>query len=111
MQLVYTHIASSNHILVITTGEPSNLSTATKNTRVDRRQYSVTYYQADESKFSTFGKMLEVEFNAGNSVVKVDYWACSREEHQNDDLHYHCALKLTGFKKWLSVKKKNCRKT
>ena len=31
-------------------------------------------------------------------------WACSREEHQNDGFHYHSALKLTGCKKWLSVK-------
>ena len=72
MQLVYTHIAFSNHILVITTGEPSNLSNATMNPRVDRRQYLVTYSQADESKFFTrksFGKMLEAEFNAGSSVV------------------------------------------
>ena len=72
---------SSNHILVITMGEPSNLSTVAMNPRVGRRQYLVTYSQADESKFSTresFGKMLEAEFNAGTSVVKVDYWACQR---------------------------------
>ena len=43
--------------------------------------------------------MLEAELNASTSVVKVDYWACSREEHQNDGSHYHCALKLTGRKK------------
>ena len=57
------------------------------NPRVGRRQYLVTYSRADESMFSTresFGKMLEAEFNAGSSVVKVDYWAYSREEHQND---------------------------
>ena len=43
--------------------------------------------------------MREVGFNAGTSVVKVDYWAFSREKHQNDGF-----LKLTGCKKWLSVK-------
>ena len=48
--------------------------------------------------------MLEAGFNAGTSVVKVNCWACSRDEHQNDGFHYHCALKLTGCKKWLSVK-------
>ena len=72
MQLVYTHTASSNHILVITIGEPSNLSTATMNPRIDRRQYLVTYSEADESTFFTrksFGKMLEAEFKAGSSVV------------------------------------------
>ena len=88
-------------------GEPSNLSTAAMNPRVGRQQYLVTYSQADESKFSTresFGKVLQEEFNAGTSVVKVDYWAYAREEHQNDGFHYRCALKLTGCKKWLSVK-------
>ena len=77
------------------------------NPRVGRRQYLVTYSQADESKFSTreiFGKMSETELNASTSVVRVDYWACSREEHQNHGSYYHCALKLTGRKKWLSVK-------
>ena len=48
--------------------------------------------------------MLEAEFNTGTTVVKVDYYACSREEHQNDGFHYHCVLKLTDCKKWLSVK-------
>ena len=68
MQLAYTHITSSNHILVITMGEPSNLSIATMNPRVGSRKYLVTYFQVDESKFSTresFGKMLEAEFGLG----------------------------------------------
>ena len=47
---------------------------------------------------------------AGTSVVEVDYWACSRQEHQNDGFHYHCALKLTGCKKWLSVKNRIAEK-
>ena len=57
-------------------GTPSNVSTAAINTCVGRRQYLVTYSQADESKFSTreiFGKMLEAEFNAGTRAAKVDY--------------------------------------
>ena len=85
-------------------GEPSNLSTAAMNPRVGRRQYLVTYSR------ESFGKMLEAEFNAGTSVFKVDYWACCREEHQNDGFHYHCALKLTGCKKWLSVKNRIAEK-
>lgn len=63
---------------------PSNLSTAAMNHCVGCQQYSVTYTQSDKSKFSTresSGKMLKAELNAGNSVAKVDYWACSREEH------------------------------
>ena len=62
-------------------GEQYNLSTATMNLRFGHPQYLATYSQADESKFSTresLGKMLLAEFNADNSVVKVDYWACSR---------------------------------
>ena len=55
--------------------------------------------------------MLETEFNADTSVVKVNYWAYSGEEHQNDGFHYHCALKLTGCKKWLLVKNKIAEKT
>ena len=96
-------------------GEPSNVSTAVMNPGVGRRQYLVTYSQADESKFSTresFGKMLEAEFNAGTSVVKVDYWACSREEHQRGEEERRGArvLKLTGCKKWLSVKNRIAKK-
>ena len=82
-------------------GEPSNVSTAAMNPCAGRQQYLVTYSQADESKFSTwesFGKMLEAEFNAGTGVAKVDYWACFRGEHQNDDVRYHCSLKLAGWK-------------
>ena len=54
--------------------------------------------------------MLEAEFNAGTRVVKVDYWACSREVHQNDGFHYHCTLILTSSKKWMSVKNRIAEK-
>lgn len=84
------------------------MSTLT-DTRSGRRQYLVTYSQADEGKFPTresFGQMLECEFNSGVSVVKVKHWACCREPHENGGFHYHCALKLTGNKKWLSVKER-----
>ena len=37
-------------------------------------------------------------------LFKVDYWACYKQKHQNDGFLYHCALKLTGCKKWLSAK-------
>ena len=76
MKLLYSYIASSNHILVITMGEPPNPSTAAMNSCVGRRKFLVSYSQADEYKFSTresFGIMLEVEFNARTSVVKEEY--------------------------------------
>eukprot|EP00794_Sanderia_malayensis_P002734 gene2734-3159_t len=49
--------------------------------------------------------MLEKEFNSGNSKVKVSHWACCKEMHEAGGFHYHCCLKLTGVKKWLSVKR------
>ena len=64
MQLVYKYIASSNHILVIGTGESSIVTTTAMNPRVGRRQYLVTYSQPDEFKFSSresFGAMLEAK--------------------------------------------------
>ena len=54
-------------------GEPPNVSTAALNPCVGRRQYLVTYCQANKCKFSArniFGEMLEAEFNAGTSAVK-----------------------------------------
>ena len=47
--------------------------------------------------------MIESEFNKGTSLVKVSHWACCKEEHQQSGFHYHCCVKLTGVKKWLSV--------
>jgi hypothetical protein len=70
-----------------------------QNPRSGRRQYLITYSQADINKFITresFGKMLENKFSAGTSKVK--------EPHEENDFHYHCCLKLTGVKKWLSIK-------
>ena len=40
----------------------------------------------------------------GETAVKVSHWACCRELHQDGGFHYHCAVKLTGNKKWISVK-------
>ena len=94
-------------------GKPFNYSTAAMNSCFSCQQYLVTYSQADESKFTTtesFGKMLEAEFNTGTSVVKMEYWAYSREGHQNNGFHYHCALKPTGRKKWLSFKNRIAEK-
>ena len=87
-------------------GEPSNLSTAAINSHIGRRKSFVNHSQAGESKLSTrksSAEILEAEFNASTSAVKVDYWACYREQHQNPSFHYHCALKLISSKKWLSV--------
>ena len=34
----------------------------------------------------------------------MQHWACLLEKHQNGGNHYHVALKLTGPKRWKSVK-------
>jgi len=84
-----------------------SLATNGLDRRVGRRQYLVTYSQADEKIFPTrqsFGDMVSREFNVGPSAAKVDYWACCREEHQQRGFHYHCSIKLTGCKKWVSVR-------
>ena len=75
---------------------------------VGKRQYLITYSQADLEKFPTresFGQSLEVAFNAGSGKVNVTHWACSRESHQDGGWHYHCSLKLSGVKKWITVKR------
>ena len=54
--------------------------------------------------------MLEDQFNSGNGKVKVEHWVCCKESHEQNGFHYHCALKLTGVKKWLSVKNNIQRK-
>ena len=75
--------------------------------RSGHRQYLVTYAQVDKVKFPTrdsFGCMLEREFNAGCSVVKVSHWACCCELHKDGGAHYHYSIKLTGLKKWWMVK-------
>ena len=74
-----------------------------------RRTYLVTYSQANLEKFPTresFGKLLENSFNSNgrNSKVLVTQWACCREEHTNGGQHYHASIKLSGPKRWLSVK-------
>ena len=78
-----------------------------ENPQIGRRQYLVTYSQADVNKFATresFVRMLENEFNKCSSKAKVMHWACCKEPHQTSGFHYHCCLKLSGVKKWLSVK-------
>ena len=80
-----------------------------QDSRSGRRQYLITYAQADQEKFPTresFGLKIAEAFNEGPSKVKVQHWACCREAHINGGFHYHCAVKMSGNKKWLSIKKK-----
>ena len=82
-------------------------STQMNNSRLPRRNYLITYSQADLLKFLSrkqFGKYIKTHFNKGSGKVKVQHWACSLEKHHNGRNHYHVVLKLTGPKRWKSVK-------
>jgi len=77
------------------------------NNRTVRRVYLVTYSRADLGKFperSDFGAAVADAFNTGASKVKVFFYATCREKHEDGAEHYHCAVKLTGPKRWLGAK-------
>ena len=75
-----------------------------------RRTYLVTYSRADLGKFPTrqsFGEQVVAYFNEGSSKVTVEHWACCMENHENTSaVHFHLCLKLSGPKRWKSVKDK-----
>ena len=63
-----------------------------------RRQYLVTFYQADEERFpniESFANVVVEEFNRGDFAAQVSHWACYHEFHQDGGFHYHCAVELT----------------
>ena len=72
-----------------------------------RRTYLITYSQADRTKFpsrQSFGEAVANEFNSGDPKGKVAYWVCALENHANGGEHYHLSLKLTGPRRWLTVR-------
>ena len=76
-------------------------------TRTLRRVYLITYSQADQEKFPTrqsFGEVVQEAFNSGSGKVTVQYWATCLETHENGGVHYHTCIKLSGPKRWSSVK-------
>ena len=80
--------------------------------RTVRRTYLVTYSQADLVKFpsrQSFGEAVVNTFNSGSGKVKVEFWACSREDHKDGGKHYHLSLKLSAPKRWKGVKDKLVR--
>jgi len=83
------------------------MTTSQLSPTVGKRQYLITYSQADLELFATcesFGTAVAEEFNAGLGKVKVDFWACCKEQHKDGGFHYHCSVKLTGSKKWIGVR-------
>ena len=74
---------------------------------INRRQYLITYGQADLVKFPThqsFGEAVVSRFHNSGKVT-VDYWACCLEEYENTSgQHYYVCVKLSGPKRWSPVK-------
>ena len=75
----------------------------------NRRQYLVTYSQADMEQFPTrdsFCDALIDCFQGPSGKVVAEYWACCLEEHENTSgYHYHASVKLSGPKRWDPVRK------
>ena len=74
-----------------------------------RRVYLVTYSRADQSKFPTrqsFGEQVVAYFNEKSTTKAcVEHWACCLELHENTSgVHYHLCVKLSGPKRWKSLK-------
>ena len=71
--------------------------------RVNRCTYLITYSKADLLKFpcrESFGEVVVEGFNYGPGMVKVEYWACCLEQHENtSEQHYHVSVKLSGQKR------------
>ena len=58
--------------------------------RVNRRTYLIIYSKADLSKFPSrenFREAVVEGFNYGPGKVKVEYWACCLEQHENTNGH------------------------
>jgi len=78
--------------------------------RTIRTTYLITYSQADLDLFPariTFANAVVDAFDNPAGNVKVSQWVCSRESHKTTGgQHYHIAVKLTGQKRWLGIKRK-----
>ena len=71
------------------------------------RTYLITYSRADRELFPTqesFGLAIAEASDSGTRKVKVVYWAFALENHLDGKKYYHVVLKLSGPKRWLSVK-------
>ena len=72
-------------------------------TNVSIRTLLVTYSQADLTIFPTrqsFGGACAQACGA----LKVDYFACGMEEHEDGGVHYHVAIKLNSTLRWFVAK-------
>ena len=67
------------------------------------RVYLITYVQADLTKFPT-RQSLEAACVAAFGGNKVQYFCCSKEEHQEGGIHYHVTILLASSTRWASSK-------
>ena len=70
-----------------------------------RRVYLITYSQADLEIFprrEDFASACVEAFE--DEKCKVLKYVCSMEEHEDGNMHYHCAVKLSGPKRWKSAR-------
>ena len=76
-----------------------------------RSVYLITYSNADLEKIDSREQFAELWVNAfGTEMVKQ--WACCCEKHQEEEnVHFHLALKLKRVRRWKMVKEKVSRET
>lgn len=74
--------------------------------RSQRTTYLITYSQVDPTKFPTRVSFAHAVVDAfkHDSNLNVLQWACSKENHKKNGVHYHLAVKLSTKKRWKSIK-------
>ena len=70
-----------------------------------RSVYLITYSQADLSTFSTresFAQAIVEKFHSHGA--EVTRWECCKENHVEEGVHYHLAVKLDRVKRRLTIR-------
>ena len=69
----------------------------------------ITYSQADEQIVSSRESFAVIVLDAfensdPETQSRVVQWVCSEESHKNGGIHYHMAVKLDCYQRWLKVR-------
>lgn len=77
--------------------------------RQHRSVYLITYSQADEQIVSSRESFAVIVLDAfensdPETQSRVVQWVCSEESHKNGGIHYHMAVKLDRYRRWLKVR-------
>ena len=73
-----------------------------------RSIYLITYSRADLSRYATrqeFASTVQEAFRQTSKCSDLLQWACSRENHKEEGVHYHMAVKLCKLRRWLRIKR------